>query len=166
MRVIDGYIFIGQLPSEPADSFMFGPNKRGRKQKWWNFTMNGLKPFRTRLSAETAGKQCRGVGHLTNFYVCHLRMLVGETPEEWQELLQGEGSWVVISNVDGRQEIRGKYREGCLPKAIPGGDMQMNGMLPLDNPDSVLYIRSECQRQFGVRAVVSTFLLQEVEQLP
>ncbi len=166
MREIDGFCFLAQMQDFPNDLFLFGPNTRRRRQMWLNFTTNGLRPFVSREEAERAAKQCRQVGHLTNFRTGHIKIVIGETTDEWLKLLETSGPWIVITDAEGRQELRGQYREGCVPRAVPGGDMQMNGMCPLDNPDSVLYIRSECQRQFQAHSRIATFLLDDFELLP
>ena len=166
MREVDGFVFIADMVDEPGDSFIFGPKNRGRVLLCENFTTNGLRAFATREEVEVAGSQCREIGRLTNFRTARIRMSIGETPDEWILLLRTGDSWVVISDIDFRQELRGKYREGCVPKAIPGGDLQMNGICPLDDPDSVLHIRSECQRQFGVHSRIATFSLTDVEPQP
>lgn len=166
MREVDGYVFIADIPYEPRDSFIFGPYDKEGERLWENFTTNGLLAFATRQEAETAGSKRREIGLLTNFRTAHIRMSIGMTPDEWIQLLRTGDSWVVISDIDYRQELRGKYRDGCVPTAIPGGDLQMNGLRPLDNPDSVLHIRSECQRQFGVHSRIATFSLTDVEPQP
>ncbi len=165
MREVDGFVFIGQSPDPPNDIFLIGPSIDNEKQKWWNFCCNGLTPFEAQKEAEEVARDLCGTGSLTNFRLARIKMTIAENSAECLEIVRQNGPWVVISDIDGRQELRGEYREGCFPRAIPGGDLQMNGLVPLNDPNFAIYVRSECQRQFQTVSRISTFVLEIIKSL-
>jgi len=172
LKKISGFVCVGVREKQdpyPELLVCYGPPSDPSSERGFDgLYFNGFQTFSTLLSAQKALPNIREeFDQFSAIRIGHVWIQVAETVDEslHNRTIRNSKSLIVFWYRD-TTTLMGRFVEGrpCSFKPIPGADLFENGLEPITNHESAIYIASEASRQSGGSQVaLATFKFRWVD---